>query len=133
MKKQKSSRIIPFLLGLVLGSILTGAVVFLFEKEASSVEGIVWLEEDGPCLTRAHLKVFHVLHPERALVGEENDAFLDAPIMMLLAPEGVSHFYDEQVIKMPKGKCARHVGNFEYETKDDGFRVIPVVQITEDL
>ena len=45
--------------------------------------------------------------------------------VLILAHEG-DNFYDKQVIKVPKGKCARQIGNYRYE-EYGSTKVIPIV------
>jgi len=117
------------LAGAVVGVAITLVVVFVWgvglPKEQ---EDIMWFDEVGDCMTKEDLKVFKILAPNKALVGEEKDKLLDKPIMLLVTHHKI-HLYDEQVLPMPKGRCAKYAGNFNLETKDDGVRVIPVVVV----
>lgn len=119
-----------FLGGLVLGVVGTLVSIFVFEVGLPDNDDVVWFEHEGTCLTYEPLKTLRTLGPDRALVAEADDILLEAPIMLLIAHEA-SPLYDEQIIKIPSGRCARHVGNFNYKTKDDNFKTVPVVMIKE--
>lgn len=119
-----------FLAGCLIGMAATVIAVFMFGIGLPDHDEILWFNQDGTCITRANLKVFKTLAPDRALVGEEDDQLLEAPIMLLISDD-VPNFYDEQIIKVPQGFCAKHVGNFNYKTKDDGFKTVPVVHIKQ--
>lgn len=121
--------VVSFLVGLLVGVGATICIIFVGGFGLPDVESdIEWFDQPGSCLTQADLKVFRTLGPNRALVGEEKDLLLELPVMLLIA-DGHPHFYDEQIIKMPAGACAKHVGNFNYKTKDDSYRTVPVVSI----
>lgn len=121
--------LVSALAGAVIGSAVTLVVVFsLGVGLPKEQEEIVWFDKVGECMTRENLKVFQILAPNKALVGEEKDLLLDKPIMLLVTHHKIP-LYEEQVLPMPKGRCAKHAGNFNLETKDDGVRVIPVVVV----
>ena len=40
-----------------------------------------------------------------------------------------SHFYDEQKITIPSGKCAKQVGIYQYHTKNGDMKTVPAVEI----
>ncbi len=119
---------ICFIAGVVMGVVVTVVTVFVFKVGIPEYDDILWFEHEGTCITRVDLKVLRALRQDRALVGEAQDEFLESPIMLLVADD-IPNFYDEQIIKMPQGACAKHVGNFNYKTKDDGFKTVPVVSI----
>ena len=51
-------------------------------------------------------------------------------IVLLINYDGKS-YYDEQKIKIPAGKCARQRGTYQYTTRNDMFKTVPVVVIEE--
>ena len=116
-------------IGAIIGAAAVFVVVFVFgvglPKEQ---EDIVWFDKIGDCMTKENLKVFQIIAPNKALVGEEKDKLLDKPVMLLVTHHKI-HLYDEQVLPMPAGRCARYAGNFALKTKDDGVKTIPVVVV----
>ena len=121
--------LVSALAGAVIGSAVTLAVVFGGGVGLPQpVDDVNWFNREGVCITTSDLKVLHVLGVGRALVGEKNDELLEAPIMLLVNDEQ-PHFYDEQIIEMPAKKCAKHVGNFNFQTKDDDTKTVPVIKI----
>ena len=120
--------LVSALAGAVIGSIATLAVVFVGGVGLPKTDDVEWFKHEGVCLSVENLRVLKVVSNGRALVSEEKEDLLKSPLM-LFVKDGEHHFYDEQIITMPKGKCAKHVGNFHFQTKDDGIRIIPVVKI----
>lgn len=118
--------LLSFLAGAIAGIAVTLGAVHFFKVGVPAPSDIEWLEQPGRCLTQKDVRVLQVLGPDRALVGEEDDNFSDDLIMLLLAGKA-AHFYEEQQIKIGEGRCARHVGNYNYTTKDNDFRTVPVV------
>ena len=115
--------------GAVIGAVVTLVIVFVFGVGLPVLQGdIMWFEQPGNCITKENLRVLEMVAPNKALVGEEKDDLLNNPLMLLVTPND-ANFYDEQIISMPKGKCARHQGNFNLQTKDDGIKIVPVVTI----
>ena len=45
-----------------------------------------------------------------------------------MAKEG-ELFYDDQVVEVPTGKCAKQIGVFQHDKSNGAIRAIPVVDI----
>ena len=43
--------------------------------------------------------------------------------------QSADHFYDEQKITIPSGKCAKQVGIYQYHTKNGDMKTVPAVEI----
>ena len=39
------------------------------------------------------------------------------------------YYYDEQIIKVPKGKCMRQVGIYKYQAKSGIEKTVPIVML----
>lgn len=117
-----------FILGIVTGIILT--ILFASVSYISSTggnSGLNMFEEPGECLiSRSSLKIFQVLEPTAALAMIKDD--FSSGAYLLVNNEGKS-YYDDQVIKLPTGKCFKQIGTYQYPTKDDRLKTVPVVQI----
>ena len=50
--------------------------------------------------------------------------------MLLQADDNVA-FYDDQIIKIPAGKCARQIGVYEYTNRADMVVTVPIVKIMD--
>lgn len=49
-------------------------------------------------------------------------------MVVLFLSDDTSHYYDDQIIDVPKGKCVRQVGVYQYETKN-GYKTVPAVKL----
>lgn len=117
-----------FIVGVITGIVLT--VLFAtvsYVSSTSSNSGLNMFEEPGECLiSRSSLKIFQVLEPTAALAMIKDD--FSSGAYLLVNNEGKS-YYDDQVIKLPTGKCFKQIGTYQYPTKDDRLKTVPVVQI----
>jgi len=120
-----------FFAGLIFGIILT--IIFFLPAELESESsptpsGLTMFTEKGDCIStrRKSLVVFQTIQPDRALAhyGKSPNELL----VLLTNYEGTS-YYDDQEIKIPSTKCARQIGTFQYTTKMDFLKTVPVVNI----
>lgn len=79
----------------------------------------------GEVVTRKPLKVQKVLENGDA-VAQECDAKYGyaSGVKVLLPRQGDKEYYDDQIIKMPAGKCARQIGVYR-----DSYSTYPIVEI----
>lgn len=87
-------------------------------------------DKPGECVSRKNFEVQKVLDSGDAIALEIRDAtagyvFTSDLEVLILAQDG-SEFYDKQVVKAPKGKCARQIGNYKYQKYGDT-KVIPII------
>lgn len=117
-----------YIVGVITGIVLT--ILFAtvsYVSSTSSNSGLNMFEEPGECLiSRSSLKIFQVLEPTAALAMIKDD--FSSGVYLLVNNEGKS-YYDDQVIKLPTGKCFKQIGTYQYPTKDDRLKTVPVVQI----
>ena len=118
-------RIWVFIIGIVTGIVLM-IVISLIAVKCSNNGSMVLFEEAGDCVG-SKFKVFQVLASGEALASEIEEGYrstLGATVLFL--NEGQA-YYDDQVIDIPYGKCARQVGIYKYKTKAGHEATVPVV------
>ena len=117
-----------FILGIVTGIILTILfAVIMFSTSNGGCSGLNMFEQPGDCLiSKSSLRVFQVLEPTAALAMIKDDFSSGA---YLLVNQDGKTYYDDQVIKLPSGKCFKQIGTYQYPTKDERLKTVPVVQI----
>lgn len=139
-----------FLLGLITGSILTIVVLFCIgksmqntnaettettESSSNSLPGLVLFEQPGEEFSAPSFKVIQVLYSNTALAisGEEGYGQVDyyGTVVLLIGDEA-THYYDDQIIEVPKGRTARHTGTYQYETRDKFMKTVPVIQFIDN-
>lgn len=118
-----------------LGGIITGilllAFLSLFVVDNSAHKGLTLFEKEGECISTSSFKVIQVLDSGNALANEIQGSGLAIGVTVLFLNEGNSSYYDEQIIDIPRGKCARQIGVFKYTSRADREKTIPAVVIRE--
>ena len=125
--------ILLFCSGFILGIIATFLVLSSIAVENQPTDGLLGLTvfpEKGDCIktTKGEIEVFQVLKPNMALarIGD----ILDGLVVLLVNYDG-KHYYDNQKIIIPTGKCAKIIGSYRYTTKDDRMKTVPAVVVEE--
>ena len=88
--------------------------------------GMTFFDKPGKCVSRKDFEVQQVLESGDAIAREINNnisgyVFTSDLEVLILAEEG-RNFYNNQIVKAPKGKCARQIGNYKH-----GYKTIPIV------
>ncbi len=118
-----------FVLGIITGIVLTilFATASYVWSTGGNYSGLNMFEQPGECLVKkSSLRIFQVLEPTVALAMIKDD--FSSGAYLLINNEGQS-YYDEQVIKLPSGKCFKQIGTYQYQNKEKDFKTVPVVQI----
>lgn len=88
-------------------------------------------DEPGECISRKDFEVQEVLPSGDAVAMEINkiisDCIFKSDLKVLILADEDSHFYNHQIIKTPKGKCARQIGTYIYAEYGDYREIIPIV------
>ena len=96
----------------------------------SDRNGMTFFKSPGDCIGTYKYEVDQVLEPGYALAYELEYMYgedLKTYKKVLIYDANKKPFYDGQVIAVPKGYCARHIGTYKY-----GFRgedTAPIVEI----
>ncbi len=106
-------------------------------KVAQSGKNFKMFAKPGNCVGGSYFQVEKVMDKHYAIAQEQDyydytDTYLSKDLIVLFYSPEEHAFYDEQIIKIPKGKCARQLGLYnwkEYEYSD--VKVIPIVQIMD--
>lgn len=123
-----------FFLGMLTGCMLTIAALLYVAKvyNVGNNSGLTIYEQPAGTINSYSFRVLQVLPNGNALAYSESELFKDVihtgPVVLLLADES-SHYYDDQILKVPKGMSARQVGTYQYEINDGMHKTVPVVRI----
>ena len=118
--------------GVLTGVILTFVFAFIFSASRSgSNDGTTWFEEPGDVIDVEAFEVFQVLAEDAALVhGKTHDDYdIYTGAVYLLTNEDGKYYYDDEVVRVPDGKVVRQVGIYQYQTKSDFGKTVPIIQI----
>lgn len=119
-----------FLAGFVLGAVVTFFILPLFREKGSpnniNKSEFTKLPGKGDCITKKELKVFQTLETNMALA--EFGTFPEETLVLLINYDD-KYYYDGQKIKIPEKMCARQIGTYQYMTKMEVSKTVPVVVI----
>lgn len=128
-----------FIGGFVAGILATIFTIYVIEiankPNDDGLIGLTIFEEKGECITTNEIEIFQVLEPNVALArtleyGKYGIRKYSDEIVVLIIDYDGKTFYDEQKIKIPKDKCARQIGIYQYTTKRDNFgKTVPAISI----
>lgn len=116
---------ILFFLGGVITTILVTAFL-LWLSVPVGMNGLTMLPEKGECITRSALKVFQVIEPTVALTTERGS---QSSAVYMVMNDDEKLYFDEQIINIPQKQCARQIGTYKYQTKNENWKTVPVVVI----
>ena len=74
--------------------------------------------------------VGYALAEERLEIS--NEITIPGNLLVLVTNDNGELYYDDQVIEVPKGKCMRQIGVYEYQTKSENWKTVPIVQLMNE-
>lgn len=134
--------VLIFIGGVIVGVIVTFLVALALSHENGSGNDnstledksnsdITLFDEPGDVLNYDKYKVFQVLDDNHALVKSNiNYSWYDGPIFLLTNDNG-KYYYDDEVIKVPKGKVMRQIGIFRYENSLENNKTVAIIKIVD--
>lgn len=123
-------KFLTFLLGVVVGALLTFAVLFYIGNRSNG-NGLTMFDEPGESISTKSFKVVQVDAGGNALAMEKSgygeNTYLGM-VVLFLAEEGKS-YYDDQIITIPAGMCARQLGTYRYFSNGGELKTVPAVAL----
>ena len=127
---------IVFVLGFVSGIVFLFLVLLIIGKTYATNDGMTYFEKPGKCISKKDFKVFQVIGEGYALAEERlefsSGITLPGNLLVLVTNDNGELYYDDQVIEVPKGKCMRQIGVYEYQTKSENWKTVPIVQLMNE-
>lgn len=130
---------LAFLLGFISGIVfiifIAAALAGVSEEETRD-NGMTLFEQPAECLSTNRFEVMQVISDNYALAHEQKyesyiNQYINTDLLVLITNDNGEYYYDDQVIKVPKGKCARQIGVYKYQTKLENWKTVPIVKIME--
>lgn len=121
---QKSKWFLPFFLGIIAGIMLTILILAVVAVKYNPHPGINMYTEATEPFGRNNFHIFQAFSDGTALAHAGKG--YDAPIVLLNPIEGVT-YYDNLDVHTPKGKKAMIAGTYEYTTKNQVLKTVPVI------
>ena len=127
---------IVFVLGFVSGIVFLFLVLLIIGKSSSNDNGMTYFEKPGKCISKKDFKVFQVIGEGYALAEERlefsSGITLPGNLLVLVTNDNGELYYDNQIIEVPKGKCMRQIGVYEYQTRMETIKTVPIVQVMNE-
>ena len=102
------------------------------EEEPEGIEGLHLLDEPGEIIKEESVKVFQVLAEDAALAHGKNEyGDYYGTIYLIVNNEG-KYYYDDEMVKVPTGKVFRQIGVYQYPTRQDIVKTVPVIMIMDN-
>ena len=144
------SKGLSYFLGILTGVLLTLGVIALrtnfakqngensnkTEKQAELPDGVTMLDEPVPFTEAQNFQVLQVVFNDAALAQSEKKmqytgtAYYTDPVVLNVADKE-NTFYDDQIIKSPKGGKIMQVGTYKYQTQM-GWKTVPIIKIPQE-
>ena len=121
---------IVFVLGFVSGMVFLFLVLLIIGKSYAINDGMTYFEKPGKCISTKDFEVMQVVGEGYALAREKKGYV--GGILVLVTNDNGELYYDDQVIEVPKGKCMRQIGVYEYQTKSENWKTVPIVQLMNE-
>lgn len=127
---------IVFVLGFVSGIVFLFLVLLIIGKTYATNDGMTYFEKPGKCISKKDFKVFQVIGEGYALAEERleisNEITIPSGLLVLVTNDKGELYYDDQVIEVPEGKCMRQIGVYEYQTRMETIKTVPIVQVMNE-
>lgn len=131
--------IVLYFAGLLTGIVLTLLIAALSTKnsvqnENTSIEeypGITIFDQPADTIQFSRFEVFQVLREGMALANckEKHMEIIDfiGPVVLLIDEN--KYYYDDEIVDVPQGMQALHVGVYQYQTNQGVTKTVPVIRI----
>lgn len=110
-----------------------GETITNTETEVDAPEGVKMFKKPGDIINESSFEVFQVIAENGALVKGKGDghSLYIGPVYLLINDDG-KYYYDEEKIDIPKGKVVRQVGIYQYETKNEFLKTVPIIEMLDN-
>lgn len=123
--------ILIFLAGVVTGVGVLIALGLYLNSQNSLPNGVTLYDSPGELIERDAFEVIQVLDSGDAL-AKTCFAFGMPTLTVLFPGSPQTAYYDNQIIRIPEGKCIRQIGVFRYTSKIDQEKTVPIVDIFDN-
>ena len=132
------NKLLIYILGIITGVGLTFGLAYFISGENEFVkdDGITLFESPGETFKVSAFKVIQVVDDNHALAIEMrwepafND-YMQEELVVLLTNDSGDYYYDDQMIKAPRGKSMRQVGVYKYESRGGIEKTVPIVKVMD--
>ena len=124
-----------FLVGIVVTFLMLVVIGLANKKSSPTIPGATMFEQPTEVVQESSFKVMQAIHDNAALVNAKGGSYSVSDVyrgtLYLLVNHEGHFYYDEEIIKVPKGKKVRQVGIYRYQTRMNIEKTIPVIEIMD--
>ena len=99
---------------------------------------VTFFDEPGDIINEKSIKVLQVIAEDAALVNGDTEliggtslkGMFVGPVYLIVSNQK-NAYYDDQIIKLPKGKLFRQVGVYKYPTQKGNIKTVPIIMIMD--
>lgn len=124
-----------FVSGIICLFLISLAVASGSNDDPQGIPGLTMFEQPADVIPSDSFEVLQVVSGGNALAnaGEKSygGSYTYYGMVVLFIADENTHYYDDQMISVPRGKCVRQIGTYQYETKM-GYKTVPAVAIFDN-
>lgn len=120
------NRGLVFFLGILAGVILTIGAAYIINKASSSTSGITMFDERGEMMDATSYIIIQTIDNNHGLAVADFFDLLN-PVLVLGSKD--SHFYDGMEVTAGTNTRFYQVGTYQYLTKEDIWKTVPVITL----
>ena len=105
------------------------------EKQARLPDGVTMLDTPVPFTEAKNFEILQVVFEDAALAQSEKrmeytgSIYYTDPVVLIVADQK-NTFYDDQIVKCPKGSKVMQVGTYKYQTQM-GWKTVPIIKFVK--
>lgn len=95
---------------------------------------MTFFEKEGECISTKPFQVLQVIGDGYALAYESDymlGTYIHSDLLALVTNLEGDLYYDEQIIKVPQGKCFKQIGIYKYKSKGGEYKTIPIIRLSK--
>ena len=124
-----------FVSGIICLFLISLAIASGSNDDPQGIPGLTMFEQPADVIPSDSFEVLQVVSGGNALANAGKKSYGGSytyygMVVLFIADEN-THYYDDQIISVPRGKCVRQIGTYQYETKM-GYKTVPAVAIFDN-
>ena len=124
-----------FVSGIICLFLVSLAVASGSNDDPQDIPGLTMFEQPADVIPSDSFEVLQVVSGGNALANAGEKSYggnytYYGMVVLFIANEN-THYYDDQIISVPRGNCVRQIGTYQYETKM-GYKTVPAVAIFDN-
>ena len=125
-----------FVSGIICLFLVSLAVASDSNDDSQGIPGLTMFDQPADVISSDSFKVMQVVSGGNALANAGvrfygNEYLLYSGMLVLFIADENTNYYDDKIISVPRGKCVRQIGTYQYET-EMSYKTVPAVAIFDN-